>query len=144
MQAAECDGEEVIEVRVQCGNEQGVFVAEAQSSAVAFAPNPEGPIDDQGGVEKPTREAHFKGPLRWAWEEAAAARGLGEGEGGFGDGEVGNRRRVEAGLLDASAELAGGAFAPREDLGGGGGVGGCVGGVEDGGFRGGGGGGGVA
>lgn len=65
--------------------------------------------------------------------------GIGEaagdgGEGEFGDGESGDRVGVEADLLDAAAELAGAASAPREELqisGGGDGGGGGFGFVQD-------------
>ena len=41
---------------------------------------------------------------------------MGEGKGGFGHDEVGDGSRVQADFLDAAAELAGGASAPREEL----------------------------
>ena len=110
MQAPQGDRAKVIEVRVQGGHEQRILVAEAQSSTITFSPNPEGPIGDERRVEKPTREAHFGAPTLLRVGEPAG--GLGEGEGGFVDGQVGHRRRVQAGLLHAAPELAGGASAP--------------------------------
>jgi len=134
VQTTEGDGPKVIEVRVQGGHEQRILVAEAQSSTIAFSPNPESPTSDERRVEKTTRDAHFWGSTLLRVGEAAG--GLGEREGGFGDGQVSNRRRVQAGLLHATPELAGGASAPREDLQDGGVAGCCVGGVKEWGLRG--------
>lgn len=104
MEATEGNRANVVQVRVQGRNEQWMLMAQSQSSAVAFAPNPKGTIDDQGRVEKPTRDAQFH-HLLVGTLMVEPPWGSGEGEGGLGDDQVGHRRRVEADFFDAAAEL---------------------------------------
>lgn len=139
MQATESNGANAIEVRIQGGKEQGILMAQAQSPTIAFAPNPKCPIDDQAGMEKPTRNTHFqhlvlRPPLGPGPRPRETPGGSVKGEGGLGHNKVGHRRWIETDFLDAAAELARRTLPPREELDGCCGVVGGVCGVEGWGF----------
>lgn len=119
-----------VDVRVKSRNEHRVLVPEAEPPSITFTPHPEAPSDHQRGVEQAAGDPHLHGGGGVGIGEAAGDGGEGE----FGDGESGDRVGVEADLLDAAAELAGAASAPREELqisGGGDGGGGGFGFVQD-------------
>ncbi|PON98246.1 hypothetical protein TorRG33x02_060760, partial [Trema orientale] len=110
-----------IQMGVEGGNKRRILVAKPKSAAIAFAPNPKLAMDDQGGVEKATRNAHLHrvrtlfayGPIG----PRESARGGRESERRRGGNkEVSDGSWVEPDFLDAAAELARGAPAPREEL----------------------------
>ncbi|PON38743.1 hypothetical protein PanWU01x14_310070 [Parasponia andersonii] len=105
---------------VEGGNKGRILVAKPKSAAIAFAPKPKLAMDDQGGVEKATRNANLHrvrtlfafGPIG----PRESARGGRESERRRGNEEVSDWSWVEPDFLDAAAELARGTPAPREEL----------------------------